>query len=54
MKEVFLLLSDSLNILPTIKSRSIGKDKEENAEELDVDDFTYSFYMGNSEDIKRF
>ena len=36
-------------------SRSIlVKIKKRNAEELDVDDFTYTFYMGNSEDIKGF
>lgn len=51
----FILLSSSLNILPTIKSRSIlVKIKKRNAQELNVDDFAYSFYMGNSEDIKGF
>ncbi len=51
----FILLSSSLNILPTIKSRSIlVKIKKRNAEELEADDFTYTFYMGNSEDIKGF
>ena len=51
----FILISSSLNILPTIKSRSIlVKIKKRNSQELDVDDFTYSFYMGNSEDIRKF
>ena len=50
----FILLSSSLNITSyNLKSRSIlVKIKKRNAQELNVDDFAYSFYMGNSEDIK--
>ena len=51
----FILLNSNLNILPTIKSRSIlVKIKRRTAEELGVDDFTYSFFRGESEDIKNF
>lgn len=51
----FILLNRNLNILPTIKSRSIlVKVKRRNAQELGIDDFTYSFFRGNSEDIKNF
>lgn len=51
----FILLSNSLNILPTIKSRSIlVKINKRNAKELDVDQFTYDFFMGNSADIEKF
>lgn len=51
----FILLSSSLNILPTIKSRSIlVKIKKRNAEELEVDQFTYDFFLGNSSDIKKY
>lgn len=51
----FILLNTTLNILPTIKSRSIlVKIKRRNAQELEVDDFTYSFFRGNSEDIEKF
>ena len=51
----FILLTNSLNILPTIKSRSIlVKIKKRDAEELDVDEFTYNFFLGNSKDIENF
>lgn len=51
----FILLNGNLNILPTIKSRSIlVKIKNRSAEELGVDEFTYSFFRGNSEDILGF
>ena len=51
----FLLLNTNLNILPTIKSRSIlVKIKKKTAQELGVDDYTYSFFRGNSEDIERY
>lgn len=51
----FILLTNSLNILPTIKSRSIlVKIKKRDAEELDVDEFTYNFFLGNSRDIESF
>lgn len=51
----FILLTNSLNILPTIKSRSIlVKIKKRDAEELDVDEFTYNFFLGNSRDIENF
>lgn len=51
----FILLNTNLNILPTIKSRSIlVKIKRRTAKELEVDDFTYSFFRGKSEDIEKF
>lgn len=51
----FILLNTNLNILPTIKSRSIlVKIKRRTAKELDVDNFTYSFFRGKSEDIEKF
>lgn len=51
----FILLNSNLNILPTIKSRSIlVKIKRRRAEELEVDDFVYSFFRGKSEDIQKF
>lgn len=51
----FILLTNSLNILPTIKSRSIlVKIKKRDAEELDVDEFTYNFFLGNNRDIENF
>lgn len=51
----FLLLNTNLNILPTIKSRSIlVKIKKRIASELEVDNYTYSFFRGNSEDILGF
>lgn len=51
----FILLNSNLNILSTIKSRSIlVKIKKKTAQELEVDEFTYSFFRGNSEDIEKF
>lgn len=51
----FILLNSNLNILSTIKSRSIlVKIKRRGAKELEVDDFTYSFFRGSSEDIEKF
>lgn len=51
----FILLTNSLNILPTIKSRSIlVKIKKKSAKELEVDDFIYDFFLGNSKDIESF
>lgn len=51
----FILLNTSLNILPTIKSRAIlVKIKKKTATELDIDDFTYNFFMGITSDIEKF
>lgn len=51
----FILLSNKLNILPTIKSRSIiYKIKKLSAEDLKVDKYTYEFFMGLSSDIIAF
>lgn len=51
----FILLNTNLNILPTIKSRSIlVKIKRRTAQELEVDQFTYSFFRGNNDDIKEY
>lgn len=51
----FILLNTNLNILPTIKSRSIlVKVKKRTAEELEVDNYTYTFFRGNSEDIEKY
>lgn len=51
----FILLNTNLNILPTIKSRSIlVKVKKRTAKELEVDDYTYTFFRGNSEDIEKY
>lgn len=51
----FLLLSRSLNILNTIKSRSIIINiKKETAEELEVSEKVYSFFQGNSVEIEEF
>lgn len=51
----FILLNTNLNILPTIKSRSIlVKIKRKTAEELEVDEFTYTFFRGNSRDIEKY
>ncbi len=55
MRKFFYSLKQQPQYTSTIKSRSIlVKIKKRNAEELEADDFTYTFYMGNSEDIKRF
>lgn len=51
----FILLSNRLNILATIKSRSIiYRVKRYTAEELEVDKYTYEFFMALSTDIKNF
>ncbi|PID67228.1 MAG: ATPase [Fusobacteriales bacterium] len=51
----FILLSNKLNILTTIKSRSIiYKVKRQTAEELQVDKYDYDFFMGVSEDIENY
>lgn len=51
----FIMLSNSLNILPTIKSRSfIIEVAKLKAEELDVNQEIYDFFLGNVQDIKRF
>ncbi|MDR1834307.1 MAG: ATPase [Fusobacteriaceae bacterium] len=48
----FILLSKSLNILPTIKSRSIlVKIREMTAEELGVPEAVHYFFQGASDDI---
>ncbi|MBC2850753.1 ATPase [Cetobacterium sp. 8H] len=51
----FILLSNSLNILPTIKSRSILLNIQiETPEELGVSKFEYEFFQGNSRDIEEY
>lgn len=51
----FILLAESLNILPTIKSRSLSIEiKTLNHEELGVDREIYDFFSGNVSDIKNF
>ncbi len=51
----FILLSNSLNILPTIKSRTIGIEiRCLNHEELGVSREVYDFFAGNVRDIKDF
>lgn len=51
----FILLSRTLNILPTIKSRSIILHIEmESFEELGVSQFEYDFFLGNSKDIEEY
>lgn len=51
----FILLSNRLNILATIKSRSIVyRVKRFSAEDLSVDKYTYEFFMASSLDIKKF
>ena len=51
----FILLNTNLNILPTIKSRSIMvKIKRRTAEELEVDQFAYEFFRGNNDDLKTY
>jgi len=48
----FILASNTLNILPTILSRSIVVEvKKPSAKELDVSENIYNFFMGNVEDI---
>jgi len=51
----FIMLTNSLNILPTIKSRSIIFNvKLKTPEELDVNPAIYKFFRGNSEDIAKY
>nr|WP_241635000.1 ATPase [Fusobacterium gastrosuis] len=51
----FILLSNRLNILSTIKSRSIiYKVKKYSAEDLEVDKYTYEFFATSSSDIKKY
>lgn len=48
----FILLSKNLNVLPTIKSRSITYHiKKLTPEELGVDKYVYDFFVGESKDI---
>lgn len=48
----FILLANSLNILPTIKSRAIFlKIKMRSAEELGVSPFEYDFFCGKGKEI---
>lgn len=51
----FILLSRTLNIIPTIKSRAIKFHLESSTSlELEVDKKTYDFFDGNENDIKLF
>lgn len=51
----FILLTNRLNILATIKSRSIiYRVKRFTPEDLAVDKYTYDFFMGYSTDIREF
>lgn len=51
----FILLSNSLSILPTIKSRSLSIEIQKlTAEELNVTEDIYSFFMGDVREIKNF
>ncbi|MBQ3438169.1 MAG: ATPase [Fusobacterium sp.] len=51
----FILISNRLNILSTIKSRSIvHKIVKYSPEDLEVDKYTYEFFSGSSTDIKKF
>ena len=48
----FILISNTLNILPTILSRSIVlKVPKSSSKELGVNDDVYNFFLGNAEDI---
>lgn len=50
--DFFILLANSLNIIPTIKSRSIIlKIKSRTAEELGVSEEEYNFFLGKGSDI---
>lgn len=54
-KNFFILLSNRLNILPTIKSRSIiYRIKKSNPQDLGIDKYVYDFFMGFSADIIEF
>ncbi len=51
----FILLSNGLNILPTIKSRSILLNiQAETPEELGVSKFEYDFFLGDSKNIEEY
>lgn len=51
----FVLLAPDLEILATIKSRSIlYKIKKDSPEDLAVDKYIYDFFLGSSEDIKNY
>lgn len=51
----FIMLSSSLNILPTIKSRSIIFNiKLKTPQELDISPSIYKFFRGNSEEIQKY
>lgn len=51
----FILLSNKLSILSTIKSRSIiYKVKKKTIQELEVDKYEYDFFMGISTDIEEY
>lgn len=51
----FILLANSLNILPTIKSRGLAIEIQKlNAQELEVDEEIYNFFLGDVKDIKEF
>ena len=51
----FILISKRLNILSTIKSRSIiYRIKKSTPEELGVDKYVYNFFLGFSNDIEKY
>ncbi|MGL6131171.1 MAG: ATPase, partial [Fusobacteriaceae bacterium] len=51
----FIILSPTLNLLPTIKSRSvIVKIPLQTADDLGVTEDVYNFFRGNSQDIKNY
>lgn len=51
----FILLANSLNILPTIKSRSIlVKIEKEDAKDLEISEEEYSFFQGDSKEIEEY
>lgn len=51
----YILTASSLNILSTIKSRTILLNIEkESAKEMNVTDYEYNFFLGNSKEIKEY
>lgn len=51
----FILLSNSLSILPTIKSRSLSIEIQKlNHKDLEVPEELYNFFLGDVKDIKEF
>lgn len=51
----FILLSNSLNILPTIKSRSFSVEIQKlNSKELEVSKEIYDFFLGDVRDIREY